>query len=74
VWQRLLVLVADVLQQVGVQELWLVDTPASTVIVYRRTTPESSGFDDDAEFGPGTTLVSPLLDGFELTVDELFGD
>jgi Uma2 family endonuclease len=64
----------DVYEQVGVQELWLVDTPASTVIVYRRSTPESSGFDDDAEFGPGTTLVSPVLEGFELAVDELFGD
>ena len=64
----------QVYEQVGVQELWLVDTPASTVLVFRRSTPESAAFDDDAEFGPGTALVSPLLPGFELPVDELFGD
>jgi Uma2 family endonuclease len=64
----------DVYEQVGVRELWLVDTPASTVLVFRRTTPESVGFDDDAELGPGETLASPLLSGFRLPVDELFGD
>ncbi|MEA2931704.1 MAG: hypothetical protein QOI56_489, partial [Actinomycetota bacterium] len=64
----------DVYEQVGVRELWLVDTPASTVLVFRRTTPESVGFDDDAELGPGETLASPLLPGFRLPVDELFGD
>ncbi|HVF13261.1 MAG TPA: Uma2 family endonuclease [Acidimicrobiales bacterium] len=63
-----------VYEQVGVQELWLVDTPASTVLVFRRAGPNGTGFDEDAEFGPGTALVSPLLDGFELPVDELFGD
>ncbi len=61
-------------QAVGVQELWLVDTPASTVLVFRRTTAESPGFDVDAEFGPGTTLTSPRLEGFELAIDGLFGD
>ena len=64
----------SVYEVVGVRELWLVDTPASTVLVFRRATPESTGFDDDAELGPGTTLASPLLEGFELAIDELFGD
>ena len=59
----------DVYEAVGVQELWLVDTPASTVIVFRRSAAESVGFDVDAEFGPGETLTSPLLEGFELPVD-----
>jgi len=63
-----------VYEEVGVQELWLVDTPASTVLVFRRSTPESPEFDADAEFGPGALLTSPLLEGFELGVDELFGD
>ena len=30
----------QVYEEVGVQELWLVDTPASTVLVFRRSTPE----------------------------------
>jgi Uma2 family endonuclease len=64
----------QVYEQVGVRELWLVDTPASTVLVFRRSTPESPEFDADAEFGPGATLTSPLLEGFELGLDELFGD
>lgn len=63
-----------VYEEVGGQELWLVDTPASTVLVFRRSGPESAEFDADAEFGPGATLTSPLLEGFELGVDELFGD
>ncbi|HVF15149.1 MAG TPA: Uma2 family endonuclease [Acidimicrobiales bacterium] len=64
----------DVYERAGVRELWLVDTPASTVLVFRRNTSESSEFDTDAEFGPGATLTTPLLEGFELAVDELFGD
>ncbi len=63
-----------VYEQVGVRELWLVDTPASTVLAFRRSRPDSAGFDADAEMGPGTTLGSPVLDGFELAVDELFAD
>ena len=62
-----------VYEEVGVQELWLVDTPAQTVIVFRRSSAESAGFDVDAEFGPGEMLASPLLEGFGLPVDELFG-
>jgi Uma2 family endonuclease len=64
----------DVYEQAGVRELWLVDTPASTVLIFRRRTADSTAFDDDAEAGPGGMLVSPLLDGFELAVDEVFGD
>ncbi|MEA2685046.1 MAG: hypothetical protein QOE93_241 [Actinomycetota bacterium] len=64
----------QVYEQVGVQELWLVDTPASTVLVFRRSMPESPDFDVDAEFGPGETVTSPLLEGFALPVDDLFGD
>ncbi len=64
----------QVYQEVGVQELWLVDLPAHTVIVFRRSTAESTDFDVDAEFGPGETVTSPRLAGFELPIDELFGD
>jgi len=62
----------QVYESVGVRELWLVDTPVSTVLVFRRGSPESVGFDDDAEIGPGDTLASPLLTGFSVEVDELF--
>ncbi|HEX7277052.1 MAG TPA: Uma2 family endonuclease, partial [Acidimicrobiales bacterium] len=61
-----------VYEAVGVRELWLVDTPVSTVLVFRRASPESVGFDEDGEVGPGDTLASPLLPGFALTADELF--
>lgn len=52
----------------GTKELWLVDTPARTVLVYR------TGAGEDVEFGPGEQLTSPLLPGFALEVDELFAD
>ena len=64
----------DVYQEVGVQDLWLVDTPAATVIVFRRATANSLNFDVVAEVGRGETLTSPLLSGFVLSIDELFGD
>ncbi|MDN5918815.1 MAG: Uma2 family endonuclease [Pseudonocardia sp.] len=53
----------------GTKELWLVDTPAATVLVYR-----AGGFDDAIEVGPGGQLTSPLLPGFALGIDELFAD
>lgn len=56
----------------GVRELWLVDTPVSTVLVFRRTSAESPGFDDDAELGLGDSLASALLPGFALAADDLF--
>lgn len=56
----------------GVAELWLVDPPARTIIVYRRTAPDAPGFDVEGEVGPGETLTTPLLDGFTLPVDDLF--
>ncbi|MDN5861286.1 MAG: Uma2 family endonuclease, partial [Pseudonocardia sp.] len=52
----------------GVRELWLVDTPAATVLVYRA----GESLDDATEVGPGETLTSPLLPGFALAIDELF--
>lgn len=54
----------------GTNELWLVDTPARTVLVYRTGRP----LDDALELGPGEQLTSPLLPGFALAIDELFGE
>ncbi len=50
----------------GTKELWLVDTPARTVLVYR------AGAGEDVEIGPGEQLTSPLLPGFGMAIDELF--
>ncbi len=56
----------------GVCELWLVDTAANVVDVFRRSTAKR-GFDVCLEFGAGDALTSPLLPGFELAVGEIFG-
>jgi Uma2 family endonuclease len=61
-----------VYERSGVRELWLVDTPASTVLVYRRSSPTAPAFDVDAEVAPGEVLASPLLEDFELSLEELF--
>lgn len=58
----------------GLPELWLVDDVAETVLVFRRSRPELARFDVALELGRGETLTSPQLPGFELALDELFGD
>ena len=50
----------------GTKELWLVDTPARTVLVHRAG--------EALEVGPGEQLTSPLLPRFSLPIDELFAD
>ena len=57
----------------GTTELWLVDTPSSTVLVFRRDD-SGPGFADAVEFGEGKELTSPLLPAFALSVDGLFAD
>lgn len=57
----------------GVAELWLVDTAADVVLVFRRSVPEAQEFDVSEEFATDETLTSPLLPGFTLRVDEIFG-
>jgi len=56
----------------GVAELWLVDTAAGVVLVFRRSDPRAPGFDVSLELAAGDTLASPLLPGFELAVGEIF--
>jgi len=58
--------------QYGLPELWLVDTAADEIIVYRRSAPEAPAFDVSLELARGDTLTSPLLPGFALALDELF--
>lgn len=59
-------------ERAGAGELWLVDTPARTVLVSRRSAPGASEFDVVLEVGPGEVLTGPQLEGFELGIDELF--
>lgn len=62
----------SVYEAAGVAELWLVDSPATAVVVLRRSAPKTTVFDRSAEAGPGEVLTSPLLEGFTLAIDELF--
>jgi Uma2 family endonuclease len=59
-------------ERTGVRELWLVDTPARSVLVFRRSKPEAPDFDVTLELAAAETLVSPLLPGFALPVERLF--
>ena len=58
----------------GLRELWLVDTAASEVIVFRRSEPSAAAFDISLELARGDVLESPLLEGFALPVDGLFAE
>ncbi|MCA1656258.1 MAG: Uma2 family endonuclease [Actinobacteria bacterium] len=62
----------SVYERHGLAELWLVDTESDTVLVYRRSSPESPGFDVALEVGAGEALATPLLPGFSLDVAALF--
>ena len=56
----------------GVTELWLVDTVADTVLVFRRSSPGSPTFDAGLEAGVGDTLTTPVIPGFALDLARLF--
>ena len=60
-------------EQHGLPELWLVDTAADEVIVFRRSSASAPLFDVSLELARGDDLTSPLLPGFALPLDELFG-
>lgn len=62
----------SVYERSGLPELWLVDTQADTVLVYRRSSPSSSTFDVALELAAGEQPTSPELDGFALDIVELF--
>ena len=54
-------------------ELWLVDTEADEVFVFRRSTPRGAEFDVLLQLARGEELTSPQLPAFALALDELFG-
>ena len=57
----------------GVAELWLVDTAADVVLVFRRSSPQAPTFDVSDELDASATLTTPLLPGFALPLAEIFG-
>ncbi len=61
----------SVYEQRGLRELWLIDTRADTVLVFRRSRPDAASFDVALELEIGEELTSPLLPGFALALDEL---
>lgn len=62
----------QIYEREGVRELWLVDPPAMTVLVFRRSE-GSASFDVTTEIGADETLTSPLLPGFAVPVTAVFG-
>ncbi len=56
----------------GLPELWLLDTVAQEVLVFRRSVPRARRFDVALELGLGDVLESPLLPGFGLAVAALY--
>ncbi|MEX0659301.1 MAG: hypothetical protein WD080_09215, partial [Egibacteraceae bacterium] len=55
----------------GAAELWLVDTAADSVIIFRRSQ-EATGFDVALELSGDDELSSPLLPGFTVPVRRVF--
>lgn len=49
------------------------DTAADEVLVFRRSKPAAPSFDVSEELARGEALTSPLLPGFTLALDALFG-
>ncbi|MGH2712753.1 MAG: Uma2 family endonuclease [Thermoleophilaceae bacterium] len=59
-------------ERARLRELWLVDTAASEVLVFRRSTSSVPAFDVALELERTDVLTSPQLDGFELSLADLF--
>lgn len=59
-------------ERAGLPELWLVDTDARAVLVFRRSAPGAPSFDVELELSGQEELASPLLPGFALPVERLF--
>jgi Uma2 family endonuclease len=60
-------------ERAGLPELWLVDSAADVVLVFRRSESDAPTFDVALEFARGDALTSPQLPGFALPLDDLFG-
>jgi Uma2 family endonuclease len=60
-------------ESAGVAELWLVDTRAPSVLVFRRSAPQAPAF-VALELERRASLASPLLPGLALDLTRLFRD
>jgi Uma2 family endonuclease len=60
----------DVYRCTGVREYWIID-PDGLIDVYRREQEESS--EKPLRFGIGESLATPLIPGFVLSLDKMFG-
>ncbi len=56
----------------GLPELWLVDTEAAEILVFRRSSADPAEFDVAVELALSDHLTSPRLGGFSLGLAELF--
>jgi Uma2 family endonuclease len=63
---------AKIYERSGLQELWLVDTAADSVLVFRRSSPDALEFDVSLELSVTDLLTSPLLPEFAVSVASLF--
>lgn len=61
-------------ERAGLPELWLADTVSASVLVFRRSTADGTGFDVALELANEETLTSPLLPGFALKLTAVFGE
>jgi Uma2 family endonuclease len=59
-------------ERAGLPELWLVDTAAGEVLIFRRSAPDTPMFDVANELERTDKLTSPQLAGFELPLSALF--
>jgi len=72
-WRRDIGAKKEAYERRGLRELWLVDTAADVVLVSRRFWRDARSFDVAVELGRGEVLESPLLPGFGLALQALFG-
>ena len=56
----------------GLPELWLVDTRAEAVLIFRRSRPGAPTFDVALELDREQQVTSPLLPGFALALADVF--
>ena len=63
-----------VYEEVGLPELWLVDTVADSVLAFRRSGADAAHFDVALELACAEIITSPQLPGFALALAELFAD
>ena len=62
----------SVYEQNALPELWLIDTAADCVLVYRRSFETATEFDVELELVRGEAVTSPQLGDFTVDVSTLF--